>query len=255
MRVFKTTCITVLIPMDETLFDIFSQKGYWSKMKCLYKGKTKDVYTLKNGNILLKFKDDATGTDGVFDPGANTVGLSIKGMGLNCLKLTTHFFQLLHSNNIQTHYVASDYSNNTMEVLPCEAFGNGIEVICRYRATGSFIRRYGQYAMEGQALDGFVEATLKDDQRGDPPIQKDALVVLKILSDYEYDFIETQTKAISSVVKDELNKYGLELYDIKLEFGRHNDSILLIDEISGGNMRVYKDGKLLSPSELTTILL
>jgi len=224
-------------------------------MKCIYQGKTKDVYTLDNGNILLKFKDDATGTNGVFDPGANTVGLSIEGMGVNGLKLTTHFFQLLHSNNVQTHYIASDLENGTMEVLPCKAFGNGIEFICRYKATGSFIRRYGQYAKEGQTLDGLVEVTLKDDRRGDPPITKEALVMLKLLTCHEYDFLEAQTRIISDLVKEELAKHDLELYDIKLEFGNHNGKILLIDEISGGNMRVYKDGKAVTPFELAAIVL
>ena len=45
-------------------------------MKLINKGKTKDVYALKDGNYLLKFKDDVTGEDGIFDPGANTVGLT-----------------------------------------------------------------------------------------------------------------------------------------------------------------------------------
>ena len=46
-------------------------------MKLLYSGKTKDVYELSSGDYLLKFKDDATGQDGVFDPGSNAVGLKI----------------------------------------------------------------------------------------------------------------------------------------------------------------------------------
>ena len=50
-------------------------------MKLVYRGKTKDVYELEDGNYLLKFKDDVTGADGVFDPGANTVGLTIEGAG------------------------------------------------------------------------------------------------------------------------------------------------------------------------------
>ena len=48
-------------------------------MKEVYRGKTKDVFDLENGQYLLKFKDDVTGTDGVFDPGANTVGLTMEG--------------------------------------------------------------------------------------------------------------------------------------------------------------------------------
>ena len=49
--------------------------------KLVYTGKTKDVFALDNGNYLLKFKDDCTGKDGVFDPGENSVGLTIDGVG------------------------------------------------------------------------------------------------------------------------------------------------------------------------------
>ena len=50
-------------------------------LKLVYSGKTKDVFALENGNYLLKFKDDCTGKDGVFDPGENSVGLTIEGVG------------------------------------------------------------------------------------------------------------------------------------------------------------------------------
>ena len=226
-----------------------------SAMKHVYEGKTKTVFALDNGNYLLKFKDDATGTDGVFDPGANTVGLSIEGLGKSGLALSTYFFELLQSNGIKTHFVKSDIGNGTMEVLPATAFGNGIEVICRFRAVGSFIRRYGQYAKEGQLLDAFVEVTLKDDERGDPPITKDALAMLGILTNEEYDSLVSQMKAICKILKDDIAKYGCELIDIKLEFGRNNGKVILIDEISGGCMRVYKDGKSVEPLELVKIVL
>ncbi|MEG2916069.1 MAG: phosphoribosylaminoimidazolesuccinocarboxamide synthase, partial [Oscillospiraceae bacterium] len=61
-------------------------------MKLVYDGKTKTVFSQEDGNYLLKFKDDVTGQDGKFDPGANTVGLSIDGMGKNCVRLTEFFF-------------------------------------------------------------------------------------------------------------------------------------------------------------------
>ena len=57
-------------------------------MELVYKGKTKDVYKLEDGNVVLKFKDDVTGEDGVFDPGANTVGLTIEGAGQSGLRMT-----------------------------------------------------------------------------------------------------------------------------------------------------------------------
>lgn len=226
-------------------------------MKQIYTGKTKDVYELENGNFLLKFKDDVTGENGVFDPGANTVGLVMEGAGRAGLRLTKYFFEKLNAANIPTHYIDADIDDATMTVAPAAVFGKGLEVICRYRAVGSFLRRYGMYAQEGQPLDAFVEVTLKDDARQDPPISKSALEMLGILSADEYDTLERLTKQISQLVKDELHKKGIELYDIKLEFGRlkKDGQVILIDEISGGNMRAYRDGVYIEPLELEKLML
>lgn len=226
-------------------------------MKLVYTGKTKDVFALEDGNYLLKFKDDVTGENGVFDPGANTVGLTIEGAGRAGLKLTKMFFEKLRELNIPTHYIDADIDAATMTVKPATVFGKGLEVICRFRAVGSFMRRYGMYAKEGQELDAFVEVTLKDDARQDPPISEDALDMLGILSKEEYAVLKELTKKISNVVKDELAKKGMELYDIKLEFGRvgEDKQIVLIDEISGGNMRAYKDGQYIEPLMLEKLML
>ncbi len=226
-------------------------------MTLIYKGKTKDVYSLENNQVLLKFKDDVTGTDGVFDPGANTVGLTIDGAGKSGLKMTKHFFELLQKNGVNTHYVSADIDDVSMVVKTADMFGKGLEVICRYKAVGSFLRRYGAYCEEGQALDSFVEVTIKDDERGDPTISEDALAMLGILSNEDYKEIKSLTKAICGAIKDELATKNLELYDIKLEFGRDKSTgeIMLIDEVSGGNMRVYKDGQYIVPLELERFFL
>lgn len=226
-------------------------------MKLITKGKTKDVYELEDGNYLLKFKDDVTGEDGKFDPGANSVGLTIEGAGKAGLRLTKMFFENISQQGIPTHYVDADIDASTMTVKPAIMFGNGIEVICRYRAVGSFLRRYGMYAKEGQPLDAFVEVTLKDDERQDPPITEDALDMLGILSKEEYAILKDLTIKISNIIKNELAKKGLELYDIKLEFGRIGEEgqIALIDEISGGNMRAYKDGEYVEPLLLEKLML
>ena len=44
------------------------------------------------------------------------------------------------------------------------------------------------------------------------------------------------------------------LYDIKFEFGYAPDgSVMLIDEIASGNMRVYKDGQYIEPMTLSRL--
>ena len=106
-------------------------------MEKIYEGKTKTVFKLENGNVLLKFKDDCTGKDGVFDPGENSIGLTIEGIGKANLETSIHFFEILKKEGVKTHYVSADVENATMEVLPCTVFGKGLEVICRLKATAS----------------------------------------------------------------------------------------------------------------------
>ena len=220
-------------------------------MKLVYTGKTKDVFALDNGNYLLKFKDDCTGKDGVFDPGENSVGLTIEGVGDVNLRMSIYFFEKINAAGIPTHYVSADLANTTMEVKPAKAFGKGLEVICRERAVGSFIRRYGALIESGAKLPSYVETTLKDDAKGDPLITKDALVAIGVMSDAQYDDLKAQTQAITKIVADDLAEKGMELYDIKFEFGYDADgNVMLIDEVASGNMRVYKDGEYIDPMTL-----
>ena len=225
-------------------------------MELIYKGKTKDVFQLENGNVLLKFKDDCTGKDGVFDPGENAVGLQIEGIGKANLLTSIHFFELLKEAGIKTHYVAANAEDATMEVLPGKVFGHGLEVICRLKATGSFIRRYGEYIENGTELTGgYVECTFKNDALGDPIVTCEGLVALGIMSEEMFKSMKEQTLKITKIVADDLKTMGLDLWDIKFEFGYHNNEVILIDEISSGNMRVYKDGKIVDPINLTSIIL
>ena len=224
-------------------------------MELIYKGKTKDVYKLSDGNILFKFKDDATGADGVFDPGANTVGLSIEGLGRQSLALSKYYFEILNNLGIPTHYISGNLEECTMTVRPVHMFGQGVETICRLKADGSFIRRYGAYVKTGQDLDYLVEFTLKDNERQDPPATKDTLVMLGIMSGDEYEEMKDLTKKITRILKKDLSGKGLELYDIKYEFAKIDGRISLADEISGGVMRIYHNGNIVAPMELNELIL
>ena len=224
-------------------------------MEKIYVGKTKDVYKLDNGNVMLKFKDDCTGKDGVFDPGENSVGLTIEGIGKANLETSIHYFELLKAAGIKTHYVNANLEDATMEVLPATVFGHGLEVICRQVATGSFIRRYGEYIADGTVLEGgYVECTFKNDDLGDPLVTGEGLAALGIMSPEMFESMKAQTLAITKIVSDDLKSIGLDLWDIKFEFGYNNNEVILIDEIASGNMRVYKDGQIVDPVELTKLI-
>ena len=83
---------------------------------------------------------------------------------------------------------------------------------------------------------------------------KDALVALGVMTEEQYDDIKSQTQQITKIVADDLKAKGLDLYDIKFEFGYAPDGkVMLIDEIASGNMRVYKDGKYIDPMTLSKL--
>ncbi|MBQ1212788.1 MAG: phosphoribosylaminoimidazolesuccinocarboxamide synthase [Clostridia bacterium] len=220
----------------------------------VYTGKTKDVFALDNGNYLLKFKDDCTGKDGKFDPGENAVGLTIDGVGDVNLRMSIHFFEKVNAAGIKTHFVNADLADTTMEVLPAKVFGKGLEVICRHKAVGSFFRRYSDYIEEGADLPAYVEMTFKNDAKGDPLVTEDGLIALGVMTHEQYADMRDMTQKITQIVADDLKEKGLILYDIKFEFGYDKDGkVMLIDEISSGNMRVYKNGEYIDPMTLSKL--
>jgi len=215
-------------------------------MELVKKGKTKDVYKLPSGDYLFKFKDTVTGNaaTGVADQGGNQVVGSVEGVGSAALKMSTYYFELFKKQGISTHYVGSDFSKGEMTVRPATFLGQGLEFIVRYRMAGGFVRRFGLYCKENDPLATPVfEVTLKDDDREDPPVTNEILAALNLLNQTQYDEIRSETLKICNFIRDDLNKHGLELIDIKIEFGMVDGKLALIDEVSPGNMRVFKEGK------------
>ena len=215
----------------------------------IYSGKTKDVYALANGNVLLAFKDDVTGEGGVIDPGANTVIGQVEGKGRKSLAMTNYFFRCLHEAAIPTHFVSADLDKGTMEVRRAEPLGKdikgqgGIEFICRTRPWGSFLRRYQNYISDtGRGFDYLVELTLKDDERGDPLINDDAVVALGLLGQAHLEQAKELTRQVCRVVEADLRAKGLSLIDMKIEIGFVDGQVVVIDEISADAMRVMDAG-------------
>ena len=96
--------------------------------------------------------------------------------------------------------------------------------------------------------------TFKDDAKGDPLVTREGLIVLGIMTGEQYDTIADMTRRITKIVADDMAEKGMELYDIKFEYGYDaNGEVMLIDEIASGNMRVYKDGEYIQPMELSEL--
>lgn len=229
----------------------------------IYSGKTKDVYGLPNGNILLVFKDDVTGEEGVVDPGANTVIGQVEGKGRKSLTMTDYFFKRLHAADIPTHLVSVDLDNSTMEVRRAEPLGKdikgagGFEFVCRTRPWGSFLRRYQNYIREPEkTLDHLVEITIKDDERGDPLINDDTILALGLLGRSHLEQAKDLTRRVCGIVEADLRDKGLTLIDMKIELGLVDGEVVVIDEISADAMRVMDEkGKVLDHETLCATLI
>jgi len=207
-------------------------------------GKTKDVTINNDGTCTFRFKDDVTADENGFNPGANQVGLKIDGMGRASMLLSQHFFPIIRASGIPTHNISFDIEAGTMTAHKLAMFS--IEVVWRKKAWGSFSETYG--IERGYPLDGLIEATLKNDDLGDPRINKEALVKLKFITAEQYDICDNFTRRIGDVLQSELAEFGYELIDFKVEFGiNENGEIMLADEISGGIWRLFKDGKSVDP--------
>lgn len=222
-------------------------------MKKLLSGKTKDVFLCQDGNVLLHFKDTVTGAQGKIDSGANEVIGEVAGKGEASFKLTVYFFDLLQKAGLQTHFIDTGPSENTILVKRARSYN--LEVVCREKAWGSFVRRYGGYVQQGSPLGSLVEFTLKDDERGDPLITEDALVALNIVSPEVIRHMKDTARKATALIRDHLAEKGLELIDIKYEFGEVQGKTLIIDEVSGDCMRVVRDGRVLLQKELASALL
>lgn len=199
------------------------------KMEQIYEGKAKKVYATDDPKIVIvDYKDDATAFNGLKKG-------TIAGKGVVNNKVSNHFFRLLESHGIPTHFVEQLSDRETavrrVEILP-------VEVIVRNRAAGSFSKRMG--VAEGTELAcPILEYSYKNDELGDPFINSYYIRALKIASDEEMEQVKNYSFQINDILKSYLDGFGIELIDFKLEFGRFDGKVILADEISPDTCRFW----------------
>ncbi len=211
-------------------------------MKTLYTGKTKDVMLDEETNVVsLLFKDSATGENGVFDPGSNTVGGSVEGKGKIGLAISKYFFEVMEKNGIPTHYINADIDKGLMQVRNLTV--PKLEFVLRYYTAGSMCRRFT--LEEGIPFDPvYTEVTLKDDIQGDPLISERICIMKGLLKEGQYDEALDILVRVGEVLKAELAPLGLTLIDFKIEIGYdENGKMYVADEITPDIWRVWDENK------------
>ncbi len=199
-------------------------------MNLIYEGKSKKVYRYNEDEVILEFKDSATAF--------NAQKFEIfEGKGkLNAL-FSEFFFKLLLQDGIENHFV-SKLDDNKLVCKHVEIIN--LEVVIRNIATGSIVKRLGiedGYVFKEPLLEFFY----KDDKLGDPLICKSHIQILRIANDDEIETIENLSMKANSLLKGFFEKYNLRLVDIKFEFGRYNNKVILVDEISPDVFRVWDE--------------
>ncbi|MEW6592483.1 MAG: phosphoribosylaminoimidazolesuccinocarboxamide synthase [Candidatus Hadarchaeota archaeon] len=217
-------------------------------MKVIYDGKTNTIVE-QGKKLLLRFKDTLLGDEQKrVDPGGDVVVGRVPGKGIASAASAARFFEVLKRARVPTHYIRQ-HSQNELEIRLAEPIR--LEVIYRALAYGSFLRRYRGRVQQFSKLD-VVEFNMKDDILHDPLINEDVIIRLKIASPNEIRQIKQFARKIYKNVSKDLERHGLTLVDMKLEFGRIQKKLVMIDSLSGDTMRVMdpKSGKILSQLEL-----
>ena len=196
----------------------------------LYEGKAKKIFSTENDNeFVVYYKYDSTAFNG-----EKKAEISSKGILNN--KISTIMFEELAKEGIESHFIKS-LSDREMLVKKVEILP--LEVIVRNITAGSFCKRYG--VEEGIVLDQPIfEMSYKNDEFGDPLLNDDHAIALKLATKEEIDFLRSQTLKINEIMKKFFLKMDLKLVDFKLEFGKDVDgNIILADEISPDTCRLW----------------
>ena len=200
------------------------------KLNQLYEGKAKKVYATADENLyIVSYKDDATAFNGL-----KKGTIASKGVINN--RMSNMLMQMLESHGVPTHFVKELSDRDTLvkkvSIVP-------LEVIIRNISAGSFAKHYG--VEEGIVFDApTIEFSYKNDELGDPLLNRYHALALKLATPEEIDLIEKYAFKVNEVLKDYFLKLNITLVDFKLEFGRLPDgTIVLADEISPDTCRFW----------------
>ena len=199
------------------------------KKELLYKGKAKKVYATEDPDVLIvDYKDDATAFNGLKKG-------TIVGKGAINNRMTNHIFKILETKGVPTHYIEELSDRETavkkVEIVP-------LEVIIRNFSAGSFAKKMGME--EGiKFKQPTLEFSYKNDDLGDPFINRYYALALGLATEEEIDAIEKYAFIVNDVMREYFDSLGIELIDFKIEFGRYHGQIILADEVSPDTCRLW----------------
>ena len=198
-------------------------------MKLLIEGKAKKIFTTKDKNTLVQyFKDDATAFNN-----KKRKQFKSKGMLNNCISAL--IFEYLNENRIKTHFIEKinerEQIIKKVKIIP-------LEVVVRNYSAGSISDKF-KIKKGKKFKEPIIEFFLKSDELNDPFMNSAHIKLLNIATTKEIKYLTKLALRINILLIKLFSKIGIILVDFKLEFGRRNNEIILADEISPDNCRLW----------------
>lgn len=200
------------------------------KGQLLYEGKAKKIYaTEKENELLVDYKNSATAFNG-------EKKTEIEGKGRLNNEISSLLFEKLKEEGIESHFIRK-VSETEQLVIKADIFP--LEVVVRNIVAGSLSKRLG--VKEGTLIGKpIVEFYYKNDELGDPLLNKSHIAFLQAAEEKELQQMERLALNVNEVLRRHFSSLGVTLVDFKLEFGTAADGeLILADEISPDTCRLW----------------
>jgi len=204
-------------------------------LKFLGSGKVKDIFALEDGSLLFKFSNRISAYDVKFNediPKKGEVLCKFAEFWFNELQTPNHFVKRKSDTEIIV---------KKMEMLP-------IECVVRGYFYGSLVNRWKNgdvklpsgtdTRLAAKLLEPIFDPTTKAEH--DIPITKQMAIEKKLVSEVEYNWLSKTSIEIYKQMAVIAEKAEFILADLKLEFGKSDDKIVLGDSIGPDEYRLWK---------------
>ena len=208
-------------------------------LKLFSRGKVRDTYETKDGNLLMVASDRLSAFDVVFSEGIPNKGRILTGLSL-------FWFEKL-SGIVENHLLSTEMP----EGFPSYLKGRSmvvkrakpimLECVVRGYLAGSGLKEYNEKGTicgialppglkNGSKLPRPIFTPSTKAEKGHDVNVNDA-DAKKIVSEETYNAVKELSLKIYSTAADYAKTRGIILADTKFEFGFHNGKIILIDEV------------------------
>jgi len=203
-------------------------------LKFLTSGKVKDVYELENDILLFKFSNRVSAYDVKFKD-------EIPKKGEILCKFAEYWFNKL---DVPNHFVER---RSDTEIVVKKINMLPIECVVRGYFYGSLVSRWkdGKISLENdfktdlaaKLPNPIFDPTTKSTH--DVPVSKEESVSQKLVTSDEYDWLSKKSIQIYETMARIADNSGFILADLKLEFGKLNNEIILADSIGPDEFRLW----------------